>query len=419
MAKGGPFGFRVNKQCRVRMCRSCIPMLCDIELQFEKPNPYLERKPVRYRIRSILILALTCMLSVCLCIPAFADETASQVATSDEYGGREAITAEGMVAVAGEEVADGTYDILVETDTQMFNIVDCQLTVEDGKMNVVITLSSDGYQWVYMGTGEEAAAADSSEYIEYVEDENGRYTYDIGEVPSLNTVVKCCCFSKRRQQWYDHDIVFVAGTLPNDALSDKAQQAVRESNPLYSLEDGDYYIAVDVFGGEDTVEDPALMTLADDNATATLRFSSPNYEQIVMTGEAFEPVEVTADSATYEIPVRVFDTSIPVTFVSVASGAPEELAGSLSFHSGQMTDLSGGKVTAAGAQDAAVEGEADADNDDIVYAECGTETANATRPKETSVPILAIVVPIAAACVLVGFFAYKWKTAGKSDEGGE
>lgn len=352
-------------------------------------------------------MALACMLSVCLCMPAFADETADQVATSDEYGGREAITAEGMVAVSGDEVADGTYDVLVETDTLMFNIVDCQLTVENGTMTAVITLSSDGYQWVYMGTGEEAAAADSSEYIEYVEDENGRYTFDIGEVPSLNTVVKCCCFSKRRQQWYDHDIIFIAGTLPNDALSDAAQQAVRESNPLYGLEDGDYYIAVDVFGGEDTIEDPALMTLADDDATATLHFSSPNYQQIVMTGETYEPVEVTADSATYELPVRVFDTSIPVTFVSMASGAPEELEGSLSFHSGQVTDLEGEKVAVADAQDAAAEGEAEADDSDVVYAECGTEAANATRPKKTSVPILAIVVPIAAACALVGFFAYK------------
>ena len=136
------------------------------------------------------MMALACMLCVCLSVPAFADEGASQVATSDEYGGREELAADGMVAVDGSQVADGTYSILVETDTQMFNIIDCQLTVEGGEMSAVITLSGDGYQWVYLGTGEQAAAADSSEYVEYAEDEQGRYTYDIGQIPALNTPVK-------------------------------------------------------------------------------------------------------------------------------------------------------------------------------------------------------------------------------------
>ncbi len=358
---------------------------------------------MRHRIHSISLLFMSCLLSVCLCMPAFADESASQVATSDEYGGREDIAAEGMVAVSGDEIADGTYDILVKTDTQMFNIIDCQLTVEDGVMTGVITLSSDGYQWVYMGTGEEAAAADSSEYVEYVENENGKYTYDIGEIPSLNTSVSCCCYSKRREQWYDHDIVFVAGTLPNDALSETAQQAVKESSPLYGIADGDYNIAVDVFGGEDTVESPVPMTIENGEATATLQFSSPNYDSLVMTGDTYEPVEVTADSATYELPIRVFDTSIPVTFNSVSSGAPEELAGSLSFHSGLATNSSGEKLLANAAEDSA-----EAEND-----EGAAQEVEPAQSGNGSVSAVAIGVLAAAACVLVALLVFRRKANAK------
>lgn len=329
-------------------------------------------------------------LAFCLCLPAFADEGADQVATSDEYGGREAISADGMVEVTGDQVADGTYDVLVETDTQMFNIIDCQLTVKDGTMTAVVTLSGDGYQWLYMGTGEEAAAADSSDYIDYVEDDQGRYTYDIGEVPSLNTKVKCSCYSKRREQWYDHDIIFVAGTLPTDALSAGAQQAVRESTPLSGLADGDYNIAVDVSGGTDTVESPAPLKMADGQATATLKFSSPDYDYLVITGEKYEPTEVTDDSATYEVPVKVFDTAIPVTFDSTASGSQEETTGSLSFHSGQLTDSSGEKV----ALDASGES-----SDDAAGAEAtgGDEAGTAGN----AAPVAAIVIVVVAACVVV------------------
>ena len=360
---------------------------------------------MKLRIRTILAIAMACMLSACLSVPALADESASQVASSDEYGGRETVSTDGMVPVSGSEVADGTYSILVETDTQMFNIIDCQLTVEDGVMSAVITLSGDGYRWVYMGTGEEAASSDASEYIEYVEDERGRYTYDIGEIESLNTAVKCCCYSKRREQWYDHDIIFVAGTLPTDALSPEAQQAVRDSSPLSGLPDGEYQIAVDVFGGDDTVENPAPLTIADGEATATLRFSSPNYESLTMTGETFEPVEVVDGSAVFEFPVKVFDSAIPVTFSSTASGEPQESNGSLSFHSGQVTDAEGNPVAAAEAAGAVDDGSAAAE----------APVSDDSQPGR-SVPIAAIVVVVLALCVVAGVVIFK--RGSRAGEGG-
>ena len=50
----------------------------------------------------------------------------------------------------------------------MFKIVKCVLTVENGTMNAVITMSGDGYNQLFVGTGEEAAAASDADYIKVV-----------------------------------------------------------------------------------------------------------------------------------------------------------------------------------------------------------------------------------------------------------
>lgn len=40
-----------------------------------------------------------------------------------------------------------------KTGAAMFKVVDCKLTVKNGLMSAVITLSGTGYDYLYMGTG--------------------------------------------------------------------------------------------------------------------------------------------------------------------------------------------------------------------------------------------------------------------------
>ena len=47
----------------------------------------------------------------------------------------------------------------------MFKVVAVELTVKDGDMKAKITLSGVAYDYLYMGTPEEAAAADKSAWI--------------------------------------------------------------------------------------------------------------------------------------------------------------------------------------------------------------------------------------------------------------
>ncbi len=104
-------------------------------------------------------------------------------------------------------VADGTYSITVESGSSMFRVVDCQLTVANGEMTAVMTLSGTGYGKLYMGTAEEAANAAESDCIPFVENADGKYTYTV-PVAALDTPVNCAAWSIKKEEWYDRELIF-------------------------------------------------------------------------------------------------------------------------------------------------------------------------------------------------------------------
>lgn len=129
----------------------------------------------------------------------------------------EAIGQESAVPVPGYALKDGTYPIEAESSSSMFRIVRAELTVKDGSMKAAVTLSGKGYLKLFMGTGEEALDADPSQYIGFSEDADGAYTYEL-PVEALDQELECAAFSKRKQKWYDRQIVFKGDTLPKEAL---------------------------------------------------------------------------------------------------------------------------------------------------------------------------------------------------------
>ena len=68
------------------------------------------------------------------------------------------------------------YEIEVDSSSSMFRIVHAVLTVKDGRMSAVLTLSGKGYGKLFPGTGEEAVNAPEDQYIPSVENEEGAYT---------------------------------------------------------------------------------------------------------------------------------------------------------------------------------------------------------------------------------------------------
>lgn len=142
----------------------------------------------------------------------------SQVATSAEKTTSVSVGKYGMLPIYGRDVKDGTYSIQVESSSSMFRVVEAKLTVQDGQMEAVLTLSGKSYLWLYMGTGKEAAKInDASAYIGYKEDADGMYTYTV-PVEALDKGIDCAAFSKNKEKWYDRVILFDASSLPEDAL---------------------------------------------------------------------------------------------------------------------------------------------------------------------------------------------------------
>ncbi|MCM1335154.1 MAG: hypothetical protein NC084_01080 [Bacteroides sp.] len=129
-------------------------------------------------------------------------------------------SAEGELSpIYADRLNDGTYRIEVESSSSMFRVVDCRLVVADGKMTAFMTMSGQGYGLVYLGTGEEALAADSADYIEFTLDDEGQKVFAV-EVAALDQKIDCAAWSIKKEQWYDRELIFRSDTLPEGALKE-------------------------------------------------------------------------------------------------------------------------------------------------------------------------------------------------------
>lgn len=283
---------------------------------------------------AVLMLSL---LSGCGTNPA-PEETGSvgtasaQVASAEEMAAPEQVGEEGMEPINGEQVNDGVYDITVDSSSRMFHITSCELTVQDGKMSAVMTMSGTGYLYVFMGTGEQAVQADESEYIGFEQTDSGEHTFTV-PVEALDKEISCTAFSKNKKKWYDRTLVFRADSLPTDALS----EAVRTTPESLHLQDGTYTVEVTLTGGSGraTVSSPAELVVADGTVTARLVWSSPNYDYMKVDGVQYNPVN-TEGNAAFDIPVTVFDYKMPVSADTTAMSTPHEIEYFLYFDSSSI-----------------------------------------------------------------------------------
>lgn len=95
-------------------------------------------------------------------------------------------------------LTDGNYQVDVDTGNKMFKVTNCILTSEKGKMYAVITLSGTGYDYLYMGSAADASEAAAKDYISYVADEAGKYTYKV-PVESLDKGIAVAAHSIKKR----------------------------------------------------------------------------------------------------------------------------------------------------------------------------------------------------------------------------
>jgi len=268
---------------------------------------------------------------------AQASETGtSNVASASDMTEVEEVVEEGMTPISGDKVKDGTYSVAVKSSSKMFDITACELTVESGKMTATMHMGGKGYLYVYMGTGEQAAAADEADYIPFTEQADGTHSFTV-PVDALDEGIDCAAFSKKKEKWYDRTILFRADSLPMDAFAD----GVVTTPDSLSLADGSYTADVALAGGSGraSVQSPAELTVKDGKVTAKIVWSSKNYDYMKVGDTKYDTV-IEDEHSTFEIPVSCFDWAMAVKADTTAMSEAHEIDYTLTFDSASVTPLS-------------------------------------------------------------------------------
>ena len=260
----------------------------------------------------------------------------SNVASSSDMAEVEDVVEDSMIPIAGDQVKDGTYHVTVKSSSKMFDITACELTVEGGKMTAVMHMGGTGYLYVYMGTGEQAAAASESDYIPFTEEADGTHSFTV-PVDALDEGIDCAAFSKKKEKWYDRTILFRADSLPMDALAD----GVVTTPADLGLADGTYTADVALAGGSGraSVESPAQLTVKDGNVTAKIIWSSKNYDYMKVGDTKYDAV-IEDEHSTFEIPVSCFDWAMAVKADTTAMSEAHEIDYTLTFDAASVAPLS-------------------------------------------------------------------------------
>ena len=261
-----------------------------------------------------------------------ASESASKAASTVETA--PAAESESETPAAEAALPDGVYTADFNTDSSMFHANEsCDgkgtLTVADGQMTMHVSLQSKKIVNLYLGMAADAAdheadwlqpTTDTVTYSDGTSEEV--YGFDI-PVAAVDTDFQLAILGTKGT-WYDHT-VSVANAEPADETAAEAPA------------DGTYTCAVTLEGGSGraTVESPAALTVADGAMTATIVWSSPNYDYMLIDGEKYLPIN-TEGNSTFEIPVAALDTALAVTADTVAMSTPHEIDYTLTFDSATL-----------------------------------------------------------------------------------
>ena len=228
---------------------------------------------------------------------------------------------------------DGVYTADFDTDSSMFHANEANdgkgtLTVKDGQMTFHVSLASKKIVNLYVGMAADAEAhegdwlqptTDTVTYSDGLSDEV--YGFDI-PVEALDEDFQLAILGTKGK-WYDHTVRVA-----------NAQPAAAEAPA-----DGTYTCDVTLEGGSGraTVDSHAALTVADGRMTATIVWSSPNYDYMLVDGEKYLPTN-TEGNSTFEIPVTALDTPLDVVGDTVAMSTPHEIEYTLTFASASLIE---------------------------------------------------------------------------------
>ena len=276
----------------------------------------------------------SCVVAASLALSLLAGCGASSTASSATSGavGSEDASSVASSAVETAALPDGVYTADFDTDSSMFHANEAcngkgTLTVENGQMTFHVSLASTHIVNLYLGKAADAAA-NASDWLQPTTD---TVTYSDGtseEVYGFDIPVSAVdadfdlAILGTKGKWYDHVV--------------SVRNAVQQAGTAAPA-DGTYTCDVMLEGGSGraAVDSPAALTVADGKMTATIVWSSPNYDYMIVDGEKYFPTN-TEGNSTFEIPVSALDTALDVTADTVAMSTPHEIEYTLTFDSASL-----------------------------------------------------------------------------------
>ena len=246
------------------------------------------------------------------------------------------------------QLPDGVYTAEFSTDSSMFHVSEAcdgkgTLTVKDGVMTIHISLGSKKILNLYPGLAEDAAkdgavllepTTDTVTYSDGMTEEV--YGFDV-PVPAIGEEFDLALIGTKGK-WYDHKVKV------SDPVAEDSREAANGSFDMSTLTDGSYTIELTMEGGSGraSIQSPAQLAIADGAATATLEWSSPNYDYMLVNGEKYLPVNTEGNSV-FEVPVEALDAPLTMIGDTVAMSTPHEVEYTVTFHSETLESTESGK----------------------------------------------------------------------------
>lgn len=246
------------------------------------------------------------------------------------------------------QLPDGVYTAEFSTDSSMFHVSEAcdgkgTLTVKDGVMTIHISLGSKKILNLYPGLAEDAAkdgavllepTTDTVTYSDGMTEEV--YGFDV-PVPVIGEEFDLALIGTKGK-WYDHKVKV------SDPVAEDSREAANGSYDMSALADGNYTIELTMEGGSGraSIQSPAQLAIAGGAATATLEWSSPNYDYMLVNGEKYLPVNTEGNSV-FEVPVEALDAPLTMIGDTVAMSTPHEVEYTVTFHSDTLQNAESGK----------------------------------------------------------------------------
>ena len=263
---------------------------------------------------------LAAALTACTAAPAASQSAAASSAAS-------------VQAQSAPALADGVYQASFSTDSSMFHANEaCDgkgvLTVENGQMSIYVTLAGKGIVNLFPGTAEDAQKPGAEwlqptlETVHYSDGTTDEANAFLIPVPYLDEEFDVALVGKKGT-WYDHK-VSVSDPQP---LADGTAESEVPADGSYTVE-----AVLQGGSGKASVQSPARLTVENGAITATVIWSSKNYDLMIVNGQEYTPTYENELSC-FTIPVSALGTPLPVQAETTAMSQPHMIDYTLTFSS--------------------------------------------------------------------------------------